>query len=104
MNSNNNSIEITFSPGIYSLDTIKKASYKFTDLLAFEFAQAPTGEIRVILAAIKEKKQDELELIAKRFKNEVLDQDLRETIAKETEGIRNLILAQAFSKTDLLSE
>jgi His-Xaa-Ser system protein HxsD len=36
------------------------------------------------------------------FCNEVLDQDLRETVAEETTGIRNLLLAQAFSKTSLI--
>lgn len=42
--------------------------------------------------------------IAEDFKREVLDQDLRSTIASETEQIRNLILAHAFSKTSLISK
>jgi hypothetical protein len=40
--------------------------------------------------------------MAGEFCNEVLDQELRETIAEETAGIRNLLLAQAFSKTSLI--
>jgi His-Xaa-Ser system protein HxsD len=36
-----------------------------------------------------------------RFRNEVIDQDLRRRIARETENTRNLILAMAFSKTGL---
>ena len=35
------------------------------------------------------------------FKNEVLDQDLRSIIAKETEATRNAVLAFALSKTGL---
>ena len=35
------------------------------------------------------------------FRNELLDQDLRETIAEETERVRNLLLAQAFSGLSL---
>jgi hypothetical protein len=31
------------------------------------------------------------------FRNELLDQDLRESIADQTERVRNLLLAQAFS-------
>ena len=38
------------------------------------------------------------------FKKEVLDQELRESIKKETEDVRNLILAHAFSKTNLIDE
>ncbi len=98
------SIEVSFSPGIFSLETVKKASYKFTDLVAFEFTQGDGGGIKVVLAPIKEKSAEDLELISKQFKNEVLDQDLRTIVAQETEGIRNLILAQAFSRTDLLSD
>jgi len=32
-----------------------------------------------------------------------LDQDLRETLKVETEPVRNLILAHAFSKTGIIS-
>jgi hypothetical protein len=35
------------------------------------------------------------------FRNELLDQDLRETIAEETGRVRNLLLAQAFSGLSL---
>jgi hypothetical protein len=31
------------------------------------------------------------------FRNEILDQDLRESIAEETAQVRNLLLVQAFS-------
>jgi His-Xaa-Ser system protein HxsD len=36
------------------------------------------------------------------FRKEVLDQHLRARIAKETESIRHLILAHAFSRTGLV--
>ena len=35
------------------------------------------------------------------FRTEVLDQDLRAQIAKETEPLRNLVLSLAFTKTGL---
>ena len=38
------------------------------------------------------------------FKKEVLDQDLRENIKRETEAVRNLILSHAFSKTGLIQD
>lgn len=36
------------------------------------------------------------------FNRDLLDQDLRERIAEETGPLKNLILAQVFSKTNLL--
>lgn len=36
------------------------------------------------------------------FQQALLDQDLREIVSEETEGVRNLILAHAFSKTTLI--
>jgi His-Xaa-Ser system protein HxsD len=38
------------------------------------------------------------------LKKEVLDQDLRLKLKTETEPIRNLILAHAFSKTGLIAD
>ena len=39
---------------------------------------------------------------AGQFCNEVLDQELREEIASESRGVRDLLLAHAFSKTSLI--
>ena len=51
----------------------------------------------VLLAAVGQ----EVDRIVAAFKNEILDQDLRGIIARETEGTRNAILAFALSKTGL---
>ena len=40
--------------------------------------------------------------IARVFFQELLDQELREHVAEETGPVRTLIIAQAFSKTDLI--
>jgi His-Xaa-Ser system protein HxsD len=55
------------------------------------------------ISAISEKGKIDIEAEINRFKNEVLDQDLRQTIANETVTMRNVILAHAFSKTGLQS-
>ena len=44
----------------------------------------------------------ELIYLANDFPNQVLDQDLRESIAEETKSVRDLILAQAFSGLPIL--
>ena len=47
---------------------------------------------------------DFIEKVTDDFIKEVHDQDLREIIKNETEDIRNLILAKAFSKLDIKDE
>ena len=48
--------------------------------------------------------QDSIQFYIDDFRKEVLDQDLREKIKKESEPLRNLILAHAFSKTTLVEQ
>jgi len=87
---------------VYRLTAVQKTAYKFArefaailgpvdgDLLAttFEFPHRTT--------------RDRAAAAMHAFFQELLDQELRERIAEETHAIRSLILAQAFSKTDLI--
>ncbi len=95
--------KLFFSLNVYSLETIKKAAYKFTDKASFDFITDKKDTIEVRINAIVDLPSIELDRLAKQFNNEVLDQDLRGIIASQTEATRNLILAQAFSRTDLLN-
>ncbi len=88
-------LELNFDVRIFSLDTIKRALYRFSDKCSFDI-QLKDNDITVIIYA----KVDE-DLSAK-IKNEVLDQDLRDTLSQETANIRMLILANAFSNTGLI--
>src|SRR5262249_36898721 len=61
-----------------------------------------SAEIECILHFLSSPKEEEqVERIVAAFRNEVLDQDLRAIIARETEATRNAILAFALSKTGL---
>jgi His-Xaa-Ser system protein HxsD len=91
---------IVFSAQVYGLDTIKKAAYRFSDVLSVDIIPHAL-DIECVLHFLSAHTDDERETIIAAFKNEVLDQDLRATIAKETEGVRNAILAYALSKTGL---
>ena len=86
---------ITFDAHVFSLDTIKRALYRFSDKCSFDI-QMKDNSITVTFQA---KTQDDW--VAK-IKNEVLDQDLRNTLSKETANIRTLILANAFSNSGLI--
>jgi His-Xaa-Ser system protein HxsD len=93
---------VVFSTQVYGLETIKKAAYRFSDVLSVDIIPRAL-DIECVLHFRLGQTDDEAETIIAAFKNEVLDQDLRATIAKETEGVRNAILAYALSKTGLQS-
>jgi His-Xaa-Ser system protein HxsD len=90
---------VTFDSTIYRPNAIKKAAYKFGGLFYVLITQLDRAtEVR-----LKPKEScSSPDALVGEFCNEVLDQELRETVAEETAGIRDLLLAQAFSKTTLI--
>jgi len=94
--------EIRFSTHTYNLETIKRAAYRFTGQLAFNFLPEKDSIVCQI-TPISAADMADIETAINEFKNEVLDQDLRRSIADETATTRNVILAHVFSKTGLQS-
>jgi His-Xaa-Ser system protein HxsD len=91
---------LCFDAACHTCDDVQRAAYKFIDRcsavvslidgsihcdLEFDLENAPTAD-----ALVQE------------LRKEVLDQTLRSRIKKETEPVRNLILAHAFSRTGLV--
>jgi His-Xaa-Ser system protein HxsD len=92
---------VTFSAHVYSIATIKKAAYRFSDSLSIDIIPR-LSDIECVVHFISDPKDEEhVERLLAAFRNEVLDQDLRAIIARETEATRNAVLAFAFSKTGL---
>jgi His-Xaa-Ser system protein HxsD len=92
---------LTFSSKAFSVETIKKASYRFSDVLSVEIVPR-SDEIECVLHFLLDVTDEaQSDKIVAAFRNEVLDQDLRSIISKETEATRNAILAFALSKTGL---
>lgn len=91
---------LLFSALVYNLTGIKKAAYRFSDALSVDITPR-SDEIECVLHFLPGVKEDQVDRIVASFKNEVLDQDLRSIISKETEAIRNAVLAHALSKTGL---
>jgi His-Xaa-Ser system protein HxsD len=85
---------------IYRVAAIKKAAYKFG------------GRCLVTIALVTERKAEltivchdtgvDVQQLVREIHCEVSDQELREVVLEETAGIRNLLLAQAFSATSLI--
>jgi His-Xaa-Ser system protein HxsD len=94
-------IELEFDSEVFSLDTIKRALYRFADMCSFDIARIDK-KIKVTLQAATQADNLMNDELCARIRNEVLDQDLRDTISKDTANIRTLILANAFSNTGLV--
>jgi len=91
-------VELTFDSASHSADAIQRAAYRFCDRLSCELTSTET-EHRCLLTALGDVAIDAQ---TADFRTEVLDQVLRERIRAETEPIRTMILAQAFSKTGVV--
>jgi His-Xaa-Ser system protein HxsD len=92
--------ELRFSRKVYRLETIKKAAYRLSGRCSFDFS-VEDDDIVCRLIFREGTHAETAGDIEYALRNEVLDQDLRETIAEETEPIRNAVLAYAFSRTGL---
>ena len=91
--------EITFEAATHTADAIQRAAYKFSDRLSCDVV-TEGAVFRCILHLGVE--DESVEDVLSDFRNEVLDETLRERIRGETREVRNLILALAFSKTGLV--
>lgn len=97
---------LDFDVNAFSLQAVQKACLRFSDVASFEVQLQPRGDkasIVVTANPLGPKSEDGMENLGKLLRNEALDQQLREQIRSQTEGMRNLILAHAFSKTGLIA-
>jgi His-Xaa-Ser system protein HxsD len=93
-------IIIELDPAVYRLSAIKKAAYRFGGRCHVQITAADGVGVQVTL--IPKQPTENHDSLRGEFCNEVLDQELREVVTEETAGVRNLLLAQAFSATSLL--
>jgi len=84
-----------FDANVFRPAAIKKAAYRFGDQWFIEITAPASDRVRVALTP--KSGSAPVNLVEGQFRNEVLDQELRESVAEETERVRNLLLAQAFS-------
>lgn len=90
---------------IYSIEAIKKAAYKFADQASVIINPGPTNSaISLVFNFVGKKSSSGPEQVISDFCNELLDQDLREIVKRETGPLRNLIIAHAFSRTSLIEK
>ena len=91
------SIIIDLDTAVFRLNAIKKAAYRLGNRAVVVIELIHDRRARVVLTP---RGSDSGSLEAE-FRQEILDQDLREIVAEETDGIRRLLIAQAFSMISL---
>lgn len=90
---------LALDEAVYSLETVQKAAYRFIDRLTILISRED-GQIVCELSPVADRTQA-FQSVIDDFKRELLDQQLRAQIKAETEAVRNLILALAFSRSGL---
>jgi His-Xaa-Ser system protein HxsD len=96
-------IRTTIDLGVYRLSALQKTAYRLADRCTVVIGSVDGAIVPVSLAFPSGTGEEDAKSVARLFFQELLDQELREQIGSETGAIRSLILAHAFSKTDLVN-
>ena len=94
---------VAFDGSLHSGDAIQRAAYRFIDRCSTEVTRDEAGNFLCTLTPFDPSGLS-LSALESAFRNEVLDQVLRERIREETAGVRNLIWSLAFSETGLADD
>jgi His-Xaa-Ser system protein HxsD len=94
------SLRVRFALDVFDLETIKKAAYRLGDRCTVDIT-LEGQEIVCGVHPLPKVPADVVATLPDDLRTEVLDQDLRRTVALETTAIRNSVLAYAFSRTGL---
>jgi His-Xaa-Ser system protein HxsD len=94
-------IQVVFDATAFPILVVQKACHSLSRLASFDISQI--DEKSRISVNVHPKIKD-VGLLLQSLREEVLDQRVREVVRAETEGVRNLILAHAFSRTGLISD
>lgn len=89
---------------VYRMAAIKKAAYRVADATVIHIGSPEAERVPVTLTFAGNVSEGAAVETGRRFLRELLDQELREQVRGETESLRVLILAHAFSKTGLVRE
>jgi His-Xaa-Ser system protein HxsD len=91
-------IEVLFDADAHPADAIQRAAYRYCDRFAMSIQRA--GENFRCVLSFRDSSPDWKKVVDD-FRVEVLDQVLRQRIRRDTEGVRNIILALAFSNVEI---
>ena len=90
-----NAVTVAVNPDVYNLDTIYAASFVYIDRAFVLLDRADDNHVAVTLTARIALDEAALTVLGGEFANELLTQALRETIAKKTQKVRELVINRA---------
>ena len=96
-------VVLAFDVAVYPSEVLERAAYRFSDRLALDLQQ-DGAKWRCLLHFDAGVSKDDVQVTVQSFRKEVVDQKLRAAIRSQTEAIRTLLLARAFSRTGLTPE
>ncbi|AGL17810.1 His-Xaa-Ser system protein HxsD [Actinoplanes sp. N902-109] len=88
---------LTFDAAAHPVDVVQRAAYRFSDLLTVELKR--DGDL--VRCDVFARDPERLGTALHELRAEIVDQVLRARIREETQNVRNLVLAVAFSRTGL---
>jgi His-Xaa-Ser system protein HxsD len=94
--------KLTFEAAGYSLDAIQRAAYRLSDKLSVDLETS--GARHLCTIHVESDDDAEVDRLVAEFRNQALDETLRERIRTETTGVRNVILSLAFADTALVRQ
>lgn len=94
-------VTLVFDQAVVDLDALQRSVYALAAELTADIRIDGTDYVCTLFPRRQDVTDDELK---HRFRAEVNDQVLRVRIAKQTEPLRNLVFALAFSRTGLSAE
>lgn len=95
-------VDLTLDLRNYRLTAIKKTAYRLADKCTVALGSIAGDHLPLSFSFVATSTATSRDEIIRLFFQELLDQELREDLAGETAALRHLILAQAFSRTDLI--
>lgn len=98
-----NSYLVTIDASIYSLNAVLKTCYLFLDqcyLFVERSSVEAADKIKIYFSALEE--SENLDQVIGEFSNRLVWQEVRQKVAEETQSIREMIVAQAFTEGNLL--
>ena len=92
---------VDFDQSATTLDAVQQAAYALAESMTVDLVATPTGWRCTVHGRQPRQAADEL---AHLLRERVLDETLRARIAAQTEAVRNLVFAVAYSQTGLVGE
>jgi His-Xaa-Ser system protein HxsD len=95
----NNEIIVFADTSLYSKDSIFKCLYWYGDKFHtnVSFADSNTYRVSVKPISTMQLSSDELESLLLKVERDLVDYNLRDIVTKETQNVRDLLIAKAFS-------